>query len=107
MWPRKSSHNPSVPVMYVKPAISKTQAGPATLYLPRLDLVGPKDIDLTPNCWTVKLEDFTDRPVKTPAVHKIQNNVHMIKESKEYKLPNIAISNPKICRENITKPNKA
>jgi len=31
----------------------------------------------------------------------------MIKESKEYKLPNIAISNPKICRENITKPNKA
>jgi len=102
MWPRKSSHNPSVPVMYVKPAISKTQAGPATLYLPRLDLVGPKDIDLTPNCWTVKLEDFshfTDRPAKAPAVNKIQNNVHTIKESTEYKLPNIAISNKKIAEK--------
>lgn len=39
---KKSSHNPSVPMVYVKPAISKTHAGPATPYLPRLNLVGAK-----------------------------------------------------------------
>jgi len=44
---RKASHNPTVPLLYVKPATSKTQAGPVTAYLPRLNLIEPKNNETT------------------------------------------------------------
>lgn len=85
----------SVPVMYVKPAMSKTQAGPATLYFffftkPSLNLVGHKDnedmLSWPPTFglsyrWTLLI----DRP-KILQIKKIQNNVYAIKENTECKL---------------------
>jgi hypothetical protein len=44
---RKASHNPTFPLMYVKPAISKTQASPVTAYLPMLNHMKTKDNETT------------------------------------------------------------